>query len=138
MVGHFTTAYRDMLQFIIENDTSVCYEWSMPSLKSSRPRKMTNMIAAPIYKELVEQIDLGKEIKEILGTLTKANKNNGTWGILSDNDKKEYSGHSVNNSLISGLKIDGRYKFLCEEQITEERGTGKEIISLCLESYEPL
>lgn len=133
--GHFATAYRDLLKFITENETSVSYEWSMPQRNDTTTRKISDTQAKPVYLALVERTDVGIEEKRIVGILTKADEKYGSWRLSSDEDKKEYSGKSLSHIDLKGLVIDARYEFLCEEHLIEEPGTGRELAELHLKAY---
>jgi hypothetical protein len=54
--GHFATAYKDLIQFIVESETPLSYEWSMPELKQSIVRRITVNQAQPLYEALVKQL----------------------------------------------------------------------------------
>jgi len=136
--GHFATAYKDLLQFIIENDTPISYEWTMPSRKDTTIRRITEIKAEPIYRALQERTDIGKEERLIAGILRKADKDYGTWRLYSPSEKKEYTGKALSHDVISGLEIDAQYEFLCDEQLVQERGTGRESVYLILISYRRL
>ncbi len=135
--GHFATAYRDLLRFIAENETPLSYEWSMPESTVPSARKITDKQANPVYKALVERIDIGKEERRLVGKVTAANEKTGSWTLEADG--KTHSGRSNLEQLnLKGVVIDGRYEFVCEETLEEERGTGRESTVLYLKSFRPL
>ena len=60
-----------------------------------------------------------------------------TWRIINEEDDKEYNGES--ETELAGLIIETqRYKFVCEERLEEERGTGKEFSKLYLISLQTI
>ena len=135
--GHFATAYRDFLNFINKTGTSVEYEWTMPKRKTSSHYKISVRQAKPLYEQIIERVDIGLEEVRLIGKLTKVDEKLETWRLVSEEDKKEYSGTSKVN--LAGLIIETqRYEFICEEVLEEERGTGREITKLYLKSFHPI
>ncbi len=56
--------------------------------------------------------------------------------MTSEQDKKEYRGKSDPSIInLNGIVIGSSYEFRCEEQLVEERGSGKELTILNLMSY---
>lgn len=135
--GHFAAAYRDLLQFIVENETPLSYEWSMPERNYITARKISDKQANPVYRALVERVDIGIEEKRFVGIVRKVDETYGSWRL--EIDEKKYSGRSDREKLhLGGIVIGARYEFICEERLEEERGTGKESTVLYLKSYRPL
>ena len=139
--GHFATAYKDFLEFITANETSIAYEWSMPGLETSTRRHITTKQAEPLYHILAKHDDVGIEEVRFVGTLTKVDTKYGRWRLKSEVDQQEHQGVS---DPSAGVNLDGlivetqRYEFICEEQIKEQRGTGRETTELHLISYRTL
>jgi hypothetical protein len=132
--GHFSTAYKDLLKFIIEAETPIEYEWAMPEKKSTSIHKISTYHAKPLYEEIIKRDDIEVEEITLIGRLTKVDIKYKTWRLLSDEINREYHGTSDIN--LAGLVIESRrYEFFCEERLEEERGTGKEITKLYLKSY---
>ncbi len=69
--GHFATAYGNLLQFIIENKTPLSYEWSMPDSLKTTPRTISYLKAEPLYRALIERIDITKKKKSLSVKLLK-------------------------------------------------------------------
>jgi hypothetical protein len=137
--GHFATAYRDLLQFIMENETPLSYEWSMPERPDTTTRRISDKQAKPVYQALIERTDIGIEEKRLVGILNKADEKYGSWRLLVEAEKKEYAGRSNPAQIdLKGLVIGACYEFLCEERLVEERGTGRESTELHLKSYHPV
>ena len=137
--GHFAAAYRDLLQFIVENEIPMSYEWSMPERNNTTTRKITDKQAKPVYEELIKRLDLNVEYKVIKGKVTKIDEDYGSWRLFSEIDNTEYSGRSdVKQILLKGIVIDGLYEFTCEEHLEEERGTGRDRTILYLKSFHSM
>jgi len=133
---HFAAAYKDLLSFISETDTSLGYSWAAPDRKISR-NKISTSQAKPLYKAITERSELGSEIVRIVGKLTKVDEKTRTWRLTSEETNKEVSGSSEID--LAGLTIETeRYEFICEERVEEEKGTGRELIKLYLRSYQKL
>jgi hypothetical protein len=137
--GHFAKAYKDLLRFVFETQTSVAYEWSMPERRDSTRREIPVVWARPLYNALVERVDLEREEIRLVGRLTKVDDKYGTWRLHSGADQKDYHGKCETPATLAGLVIETEiYEFLCDERIAEERATGREIPRLYLLSYRKL
>ncbi len=137
--GHFATAYRDLLQFVVQNKTPLSYEWAMPVRIDTTTRTISHKQAELVYNALLERTDILVEEKHLTGVVTKADRNYGTWRLLADEDNKEYAGQSDPHQIdLNGLEIGARFEFECEERLVEERGTGRESTVLHLRSFRRL
>ena len=138
--GHFATAYKALLEFVVDNEIPVSYEWSMPERPYATRRSLPRRYAEPLYAALTKRKDIGREEKRLVGNLTKVDKDNGTWR-LRDEEGKQHTGSLGPSSAVTlaGLVIEiQRYEFICEEILIEEEATGKEFTKLFLISYEEL
>ncbi len=137
--GHFATAYKDLLEFVINNKTPLTYEWAMPEMRDTKRQKIPLKEASPIYDLLMKRKNLGQEEKRLVGTVTKVDVKWGTWRLSSEEDNREYSGKCAEGVSLAGITAETqRYEFLCIEQLEEERGTGKESSVLYLKSSRAL
>lgn len=135
--GHFASAYKDLLYFITDNNTSLQYEWTMPELPSTIKRRISTSAAKPLYDALTARVDIGREEKRLVGKLTKVDEKLKTWRLTSSKEPGEYQGSSEVD--LAGLIIETQaYEFICEERLEEERGTGREITKLYLKSFRSL
>lgn len=133
--GHFVTAYKDLLQFILETETPIAYEWSMPSKPESTRTRIIPRQVKPLLEALRERVELGEEEVRLVGRFTKVDEKLGTWRLFVSDDKKEYSGES--DIQLAGLVIETKiYELSCVEKLEEERGSGKEMRRLILRSYK--
>jgi len=133
--GHFVTAYKDLLQFIFDNQMPFAYEWSMPERKESTKTRIIPRQVKPLLEALRERVDIGEEDRRFTGRFTKVDEKLGTWRLFSLDDQREYSGES--DIQLAGLIIETqKYELLCVEKLEEERGTGKEIRRLILRSLK--
>jgi hypothetical protein len=132
---HFASAYKDLLKFVSDTETSFEYKWATPDRKTSRGQ-ITVSQAIPLYTALSERTDIGVETVKLIGKLTKVDEKTKTWRLTSEEDQKEINGSS--EIELAGLVIETqRYEFTCEERLEEERGSGREISKLYLKSFRP-
>lgn len=138
--GHLVKAYRDMLEFIVKQDSPISYKWTMPELKKPISRNIFREYALPVYELLIKREDLGVEKKVLIGTVHKFDVDSGTWRLLSEEDNKSYNGNTdLSHVRLAGITAETqRYKFFCEERLTEETATGREIAILWLVNFEKL
>ena len=137
--GHFASAYKNLIQFISNSSIPLNYEWSMPEKNTSTFRSISTHQAKPLYEHLSKRVDLGKEDVILKGRLTKVDDKYGSWRLKNIEDGKEYSGKidPDSNINLAGAVIETKvYKFICEERLEEEAGTGRESSTLYLVSYE--
>lgn len=139
--GHLMSSFRKFLQFVIELDAPLSYEWTTPSYKHSFPRQVTVQGASPVYKLLMEKTELNIEHKELTGVFTGANVETGTWTVISEDDQKHYTGRldkTVDVKLDGAVLKTQRYRLICEERLEEEVVSGKEKAHLFLISFQSL
>jgi hypothetical protein len=120
--GHFVRAYRNLLEFVIVNNTPLNYLWAVPS--SNRPKY--SIIEAhkftPLYDKLVTMKELESVNVTFVGKAIKVDIPNNTW-IVETNDGKRISGrlHPDYQASLKGIVVDTKkYKLECEEKIEEE------------------
>ncbi len=133
--GHFATAYKDLLKFIIEREIPFNYEWSMPQINKGISGAIIPRQAKPLYKELLKKVEIEIEQKVIIGKFSLLGKN-GMWKLISDEDNNEYTGTS-DLDLAGTVFRSKQYSIVCEEKTLFNRSTGKEIKKLHLISFEP-
>ncbi len=139
--GHFLTAYRSLLEFVVENDSPLKYEWATPGFTADKRSTMSVDVATELYEILTSQEYLTTELVTLVGVVTVINTNTNTWAILDEEEGVEYSGKVAPDSSInlSGLTtITERYQFECEERLKEFTATGKETIERLLLRYKRL
>lgn len=135
--GHFATAYKDLLRFIVDTETDIKYSWASPDRLSGSTHSISGMQAKPLYEALTERTDIGFESVILIGKLNKVDKKQMTWRLINESDQKDYSG--VSETDLAGLVIETqRYELTCEERLEEERGTGREFAKLHLLSFREL
>ena len=71
------------------------------------------------------------------GVFERFNHGSGAWGLLTDEGRRIGKLASGGPSL-DGLKVGGRYRFHCEEEIEEIDITGRESRTLYLHRHEPV
>jgi hypothetical protein len=122
--GHFAMAYRDLLQFIVDNKTPMYYEWSEPDKDYTVIRRISDTKAEPVYLELLKKSNALSEIKVIKGIVDKVDRKTGSWRLVPENEKRFYSG--LSELKLDGIVIGSRYEFTCQEILEEDHGTGAE------------
>lgn len=137
--GHFLNAYRALLKFIVENDSPLSYEWSIPEYAVPRHNAINVEIATELYDILTIQESLTTERVDLTGLVLAASVINNTWTLRSEDGE-----HSGKVAPGSPVRLDGitletqRYRFHCEEILQEVASTGEETTELLLLSYETL
>lgn len=135
--GHFVSAYKDLLAFIVESNIPIDYEWSMPSRSDTTRRKFIPREAKPVLDALRRLREISTETKVITGYFTKVDETRNTWKIHSSSDDRDYYGNS--EISLAGITIHLKeYALICEEIMQEQPGTGREIPSLILKSFSEL
>ena len=130
--GHFATAYKELLAFVVENEMPFSYEWTMPSMRDATSARIIPRHAKPLYEALQEKKDIGIEERSFIGRFTKLDEKTGAWRLVSDDDGKEYNGTS--EVKLAGLTIETqKYRLRCEEKLEEDRCvTGREYTRLII------
>lgn len=139
--GFFLSAYRSLLKFVIDNDSPLKYEWATPGFIADQRSTMSVDVATELYDILVRQESLTTEFVTLVGVVTAARYNTGSWTLLSEEDDTEYSGKVPPDSAINlaGITLrTERYQFDCEERLQEFTATGEEKIERLLLDYKKL
>lgn len=139
--GHFLTAYRSLLKFVVDNDSPLKYEWATPGFTTDKRSTMSVDVATKLYDILVSQESLTTELVTLIGMVTAVHTDNKSWTLRSGEDDLKYSGKVPPDSP---LHLDGitvlteRYRFDCEERLQEFTATGEEKIERLLLNYKKL
>lgn len=139
--GHFLSAYRELLKFIMDNDSPLRYEWSSPQYTLARRNTIDVESATELYQILTASQSWTIETVDLTGIVEKADTRNKTWRLLSEEGGSRHNGKVPSGSPIelSGIVLDTeRYRFHCEERLHEVASTGEETTELLLLSYERL
>lgn len=139
--GHFLTAYRSLLKFVVDNDSPLRYEWATPGFTVDKRSTMSVDVATELYDFLVRQESLTTELVTLIGVVTAIHTDNGSWTLRSEEDDLKYSGKVPPDSPIrlSGITVlSERYQFDCEERLQEFTATGEEKIERLLLNYKKL
>jgi hypothetical protein len=134
--GHLAGAYLRLLRFLAQHKTGLRYSWAEPSFAKPNYRAVSEAEVGPLVDVLSGVSNLGGESMTLVGALEKVNRGGGTWGLLTEegvcSGKVREGGPS-----LDGLKVGGRYRFSCVEEIEEVEGTGREQRTLYLVEHEP-
>lgn len=134
--GHLAGAYLRLLRFLVQSKTGLHYEWAEPNFVQPRSRSVSEAQAGPLVDLLSGVANLGAETLVLVGALKKADVDNGTWRIATDEGdiagKTKQGGPS-----LAGLKLESLYRFTCLEEL-EESESGREQRTIYLTEHEPV
>lgn len=133
--GHAIGAYKKILENIVKNNINISYQWVSPATKEVHRKRINKVYAEKAIEIISSREDLGKEIKEFIGTVKEADVDNGKWRMLNIEDNIQYSGKSETVSLAGITLEDVVYKFVCEEVIEMIKVTEKEKSTYFLREY---
>ena len=137
--GHFAAAFRTLVRFVVETETPLAYQWSMPSRDDSTRRELPLRYAGPLYDALIERVELGVDVVSLKGWVDKVDVTYGTWRLLDEVTGRPYAGQSLGGVYLAGITTKTqRYEFICEERIEEDPATGRELTKLYLRSFAPI
>jgi len=134
--GHLAGAYLRLLRFLAQHKTGLRYSWAEPGFARANYRSVSEAEVGPLVEILSSVSNLGSESLTLVGSLEKVNRGPGTWGLLTGEGL--FSGEVKDGGpSLDGLKVGGRYKFSCIEEIQEMESTGREVRKLYLTEHEP-
>ena len=130
--GHTATAYLRLLRFIISSGISMRYAWTAPNREDISDFGISRRQAEPLVTILAASESLGAEQITLLGQLRKVDLDAETWRLHNTEDDCDYTGKVRSGVSLRHLEADGTYKFLCDEEVEEITGTGREVRTLYL------
>ena len=134
--GHLAGAYLRLLRFLVQHRTGLRYSWAEPTFTKPHYRAVAEAEAGPLVDVLSGVSNLGGEAVTLVGEFEKVNRGTGAWGLLTE--EGVFSGKvREGGPSLDGLKVGGRYKFSCVEEIEEVEGTGREQRTFYLTEHEP-
>ena len=134
--GHLAGAYLRLLRFLAQHKTGLRYSWAEPGFTKPNSRAVAEVEVGPLVDVLSGVSNLGGEAVTLVGEFEKVNRGTGAWGLLTA--EGVYSGKvREGGPSLDGLKVGGRYKFSCVEEIEEVEGTGRELHTFYLTEHEP-
>jgi hypothetical protein len=134
--GHLAGAYLRLLKFLGQHKTGLSYSWAEPGFTKPNYRAVAESDVGPLVDVLSGVSNLGGEAVTLIGEFEKVNRSTGAWGLLTAEGL--YSGKiREGGPSLDGLKVGGRYKFSCVEEIEEVEGTGRELHTFYLIEHEP-
>lgn len=139
--GHTASSLIKLLGFLSENSASIKLEWATPSMVSCQRSELSLEKIRNLVEVCRQRSDLVIEEVIIIGRVSMADQNIGTWKIVSESDQETYSGEipAESNISLSGMVInDARYQFTCEEIVEVVTATGQEKRSLLLREIKKL
>jgi len=138
--GHVVSAYKNLLEFIIQSDITLSYAWQTPLADEPIKRILAKWQVGPLYERFKDSHELSKETVTITGVLLKGDiSQRGSWILIDENDimHRGATDPTIGESL-QGITLGARYAFRCEEQIDEHPITGQETKKLILLSHDEL
>lgn len=135
--GHMAGAYLRLLRFLAIHRSGLSYAWAEPNFSAPRQRKLAEREAQPLINALSGVANLGTETVTLVGDLDKADRKNGSWKLATVEGAESGETKSGGPSL-EGLKIGGTYRFVCQEEIVESEGSGRETRTLYLIEHQPV
>ena len=134
--GHLAGAYLKLLRLLAATGTGLRYSWAEPGFERPITRSVSQVEAGCLVEALSTVDKLTTESVTVEGALERFNRGSGAWGLLTDEGRRTGKIASDGPSL-DGLKVGGRYRFHCDEEIEELDVTGKESRTLYLNRHEP-
>ncbi len=134
--GHFLSAYRDLLRVVVETETKVYYDWASPLMKKPVRRDISRTYARNILDYLEQKAELTQELKTFRGLLIRADVDAGRWSLREEDEGITVSGRCASNVTLAGLALEDKvYIFECEELVSEEQVSGREITEYVLQKH---
>lgn len=134
--GHLAGAYLRLLRFLVKHKTGLRYSWAEPGFSKPNYRSVGEAEVGPLVDVLSGVSNLGAEAVTLVGEFEMVKRGTGAWGLLTAEGLSSGKVREGGPSL-DGLKVGGRYKFSCVEEIEEVEGTGREQRTLYLTEHEP-
>ena len=135
--GHLAGAYLKLLRFLAQSGTGLRYSWAEPAFDRPITRSVSQVGAGRLVDVLSTVDKLASEKVTVEGAFERFNRGSGAWGLLADDGRRTGKIASGGPSL-DGLKVGGRYRFHCDEEIEEIDITGRESRTLYLTRHEPV
>ncbi len=134
--GHLAGAYLRLMRLLADRDTCLRYSWAEPAAADVVHRGVTAAEAVRLVPLLTDVANLSTESVSLVGEFERFHRKTGLWGLLTEGGK--VSGKIRDDGpRLDGLRVGGRYRFWCVEEIELIRGTGREKRTLYLTSHEP-
>ena len=131
--GHLAGSYVRLLRCLSDKNTGLRYSWAERTFDTSRHGGVTESVAKQLVGYLSESSSLGTEEVQLTGELERADRNSGTWRLLTDEGAR--SGRvSEPGPNLEGLVIGNEYIFHCVEDL-QISGLEQEVSTLYLRRY---
>ena len=130
--GPLAGAYLKLLHFLAQSGTSLRYSWAEPAFDRPITRSVSQGDAGRLVEVLSTMDELASKKVTVEGTLERFNRDSGAWGLLTEEGRRTGRIASGGPSL-DGLKVGGRYRFHCEEEVDI---TGRKSRTLYLNRHE--
>ena len=133
--GHLAGSYLRFLNFLVQHNIGLRYSWAQPFSLKANYRAVSKSEAVLLVEVLSGISNLGSEPVTLIGEFERVNRHGGSWGLLTEDGVR--SGKIKDNGpSLNGLRVGGRYKFHCIEEIEGMEATGRESRTLYLNEYE--
>lgn len=135
--GHMAGSYLRLLRFLSEHRSGLRYSWAEPNFSAPHQRALAEREAQPLIDALSGVANLGTETVTLVGALDKADRKNGSWRLVTS-DGAESGETKPDGPSLESLRIGGNYRFVCQEEIVEAEGSGRETRKLWLTEHQPV
>lgn len=135
--GHLAGAYLRLMRTLADRETCLRYSWAEPIAAEVVHRGVTASQAGELVPLLSDVSNLSSQSVDFVGEFEKFHRKTGLWGLLTEGGKVSGKIRDGGPSL-DGLRVGGRYRFSCVEEIEMIQGTGREKHTLYLTSHEPV
>jgi len=138
--SHFISTYKNFSKYLGDNELSINYLWTTPSMEEVKKTELTSETAKKVYEILLLENECEAEKIAVQGVFLKVDVVNHTWRIkcLGD-EKRRISGSADSANILKGITIEKiPYIIEYEELITESSVTGKETKENILLNVKPL
>ena len=133
--GHLAGAYLKLLRFLAQSGTDLRYSWAEPAFDLPVTRSVSQVDAGRLVEVLSKVDKLASEKVTVEGAFERFNHGSGEW-ILRTEEGRRIGEIASGGPRLDGLKVGGRYRFHCEEEIEEIDITGRESRTLYLNRHE--
>lgn len=133
--GHLAGSYLRLLRFLVKSKSGFSYSWAEPAFVAAHNKTLTESEAVALVDALSGISNLSAEPVVLVGALRKADIDNSSWRIATED--REISGTiKQDGPSLSGLEIDSTYRFTCIEEMEEGYEGWRERKVLYLTKYE--
>lgn len=139
--GHAASSLIRLLTFLSAHSAAIKLSWANPSMPEARAAAIRLEQIGVLIEACRRRTDLLIEEVVIRGRISKADVDNASWKIRSEDDNQVYGGEIADGSGInlSGMVMaEALYEFTCREEVDIVPATGQEVRRLFLTKIRKL